>query len=88
MMTKLFFMREPLESIHFYVKVSKTGEKMDEVTVGLKEGPTLPVRYLIKAKYNFSEHSLAIHQYTVNFYKISKNITLHLCYAPYPWAKM
>jgi hypothetical protein len=58
-------MRIPLESIHFYVKVLKTGQNMDEVTVGLREGPTLPVRYLIKVKNNFSEHSLSIHQKTV-----------------------
>jgi hypothetical protein len=39
-----------MESIHFYVKVAKTGEKIFEVTISLRKGHDLLVRYLIKVE--------------------------------------
>jgi hypothetical protein len=56
-------MRVPLESIHFYVKVSKTGGKNFEVTVGLRKSHKLSVRHIIKVEtIVFSESSLVKHK--------------------------
>jgi hypothetical protein len=43
-------MKVPQECVHFIVKIPKTGEKYFEVTVGLRKGPDLSVKYLIKAE--------------------------------------
>jgi hypothetical protein len=52
----------PLESIPFYVKVPKSGEKKFEVTVGLRKGYDLSARYLIKVKTIFSGPGHIIHK--------------------------
>jgi hypothetical protein len=43
-------MKVPLECVHFIVKIPKTGEKNFEVTVGLRKGQDLSVKYVIKVK--------------------------------------
>jgi hypothetical protein len=40
----------PLESILFYVKGPKTGDKVVEVTIGMRKGYDLLERYLIKVE--------------------------------------
>jgi hypothetical protein len=63
-MKKLFLIRVPLPSIHFYVKVAKIGEKNFEVTIGSRKWHDLSgrYRYLIRAEHFFSEPSLDIYK--------------------------
>jgi hypothetical protein len=66
-------MRVPLESIIFYVKVTKTGENIFlEVTVGLKKCNDLLVRHLIMVEANL-QNPVFIHQKTQNLTYISND---------------
>jgi hypothetical protein len=56
---KLFWIRVPLESILFYVKGPKTGDKVVEVTIGMRKGYDLLERYLIKVEKKINSPALS-----------------------------